>query len=600
VNGIAIVTATWQFIPETTPLFLTIFLGAGLGVYSWRFRSIPFAFSFTILCAISGLWALFNVVHYGAASFSAKDMLTQGVLCITALLGPVWFLFSVQYAGKQRWLTKPIIAALFLLPLVTVILLATNSLHGLVYLRRYIDPNSTIGAITSDYGIWFWVHSIYSYTLLSVGTLLLMMAALRARSEQRWRGLIVATSALIPMAINILYITRLVSSPIDYTPVTISISLLLFSVVILRYDLFQLAPVALQAVFDNLTDPAFVTDKDLVLTKVNPAAEKLAGTKGDALVGKRALDIFPHEAARIAALKDAGDGKTQFRADRQWFEANVNTLHDGKGGVLGYLCVLHDITTLKEQALELAKARDEALQASQLKTHMLGKITHNLRTPLSAIIGYSDLLLITEPEKLPEDVLEDIRAINDGGNQLNSMISQMIDQTRLQDKLLKLQIEPVNLAELLAKSQSACALAEERNIILTMEIADDLTPRLLGDPQRLHQIIANLLSNAIKFTRKGGSIQLRLSRYDMAHWSICVTDTGIGIAKEDHSSIFEPFHQVAIDVTHARKGSGLGLAFVRDLVSFMGGRIELTSEVGKGSTFEVILPLRELTVAYEQ
>ena len=133
-------------------------------------------------------------------------------------------------------------------------------------------------------------------------------------------------------------------------------------------------------------------------------------------------------------------------------------------------------------------------------------------------------------------------------------------------------------------------LAQAKALKLTTHLAADLPATLYGDPQRLEQIIVNLVGNAIKFT-ESGSIILRVCRPDKGHWAIKVSDTGPGIPPEAQTRIFEPFRQVDGSVTRLHKGTGLGLSIVKQLTSMMDGQIELDSQLGKGSTFSVILPI---------
>jgi signal transduction histidine kinase len=141
--------------------------------------------------------------------------------------------------------------------------------------------------------------------------------------------------------------------------------------------------------------------------------------------------------------------------------------------------------------------------------------------------------------------------------------------------------------------------AHSKGLEFTTSIEPDLPHELCGDERRLRQIITNLIVNAIKFT-KHGRVQVQLSVPDPAHWCIQVRDTGIGIPKEYHASIFEPFHQADNAVTHENRGIGLGLSITKQLVELMGGNIQLQSEAGRGATFRVTLPIEKSPAVEER
>jgi signal transduction histidine kinase len=253
--------------------------------------------------------------------------------------------------------------------------------------------------------------------------------------------------------------------------------------------------------------------------------------------------------------------------------------------------LLQEITEHERTEKALALARDEALAASRLKTELLAKVSHELRTPLGAILGFAELLQLTVYGPLSEKQHETLGKIIESTNDLTNLVNQLLDQAQLHAGKLKLNLSTFAPAELVDRTLSKMnVLAQAKGLTLTANITTDMPATLFSDPVYVQQILVNLVSNAIKFTHKG-TIQVDLYRPDDAHWALQVSDTGPGVPIEAQAYIFEPFRQVDGSITREQGGAGLGLSIVKQLTELLDGQVTLVSEVGRGSTFIVQLPL---------
>jgi PAS domain S-box-containing protein len=253
--------------------------------------------------------------------------------------------------------------------------------------------------------------------------------------------------------------------------------------------------------------------------------------------------------------------------------------------------VVSDITIRKQAEVELAHARDVALEASRLKSQLLANVSHDLRTPLGAILGYADML----QEGIYGPLLDKQRAIlsriMNNTSELTDLVSELLDQAQLEAGTMKLTLTSFTPTDLVDHAKSHLSvLAKTKGLELTAEIDPDLPSYLWGDQVRLRQILTNLVSNAIKFTEQG-AVHFRIYRPDMSHWAIQVSDTGPGIPLEAQTYIFDAFRQVDGTTTRKYSGSGLGLSIVKQLVILMGGQITVESNPEQGSVFTAVLPL---------
>lgn len=246
---------------------------------------------------------------------------------------------------------------------------------------------------------------------------------------------------------------------------------------------------------------------------------------------------------------------------------------------------------LQDREASLIVARDQALAASHLKTELLAKVSHELRTPLGAIMGFAEMLDLGIYGPITTEQHQTLTEIIDSSTFLTTMVSELLNQAQLEAGKYKLDIQAITPAAIVEPVLTKMnVLAQNKGITLTNHIDSTMPTTLSGDPTRLQQILVNLVSNAIKFTPQG-TVQVRLFQPDAAHWSIQVSDTGIGIPAEAQAYIFEPFRQVDGSLTRGHGGTGLGLSIVKQLTELMGGQVTLESQAGHGSTFTIQLPL---------
>lgn len=247
---------------------------------------------------------------------------------------------------------------------------------------------------------------------------------------------------------------------------------------------------------------------------------------------------------------------------------------------------------------EIQTANERLRELDRLKTRFLANMSHELRTPLNSIIGFSGIILKGIDGPITVDQEQDLTAINKSGQHLLMLINEILDMAKIEAGKMTLLLERIDVREVADSVLSTVrGLIDEKPVVLNWEIEPDL-PLIDADQIRLRQIMLNLLSNAVKYTYEG-SVTCKISQEgDFIH--ILVADTGIGIAEQDFDKLFRAFEQVDDSSTRSIQGTGLGLPITQSLVQMHQGEIWLESEIGKGTTFHVRLPIRsheELTLA---
>lgn len=336
----------------------------------------------------------------------------------------------------------------------------------------------------------------------------------------------------------------------------------------------------------------------------NPHAERMFGWPAGTLIGQHSSVVWPSLDAWKASTTVIGpklkagelvDAEFEMRRrDGSTFLARLmaralDPNHASRGGTIW---IMEDITERRRTEQALAQAKDDAQAASRAKSAFLANTSHEIRTPLNGLLGLGRL---AQRKDLPEaqrcEYLDQMVA---SAESLSGLISDILDLSKIEAGRLTLESQPFSLRELLATMQTAyLPLAQNRSLLLELQVDEAVPAWVFGDPLRTRQILANFLSNALKFTIEG-CIRIRAERLpqrgETEYLRISVQDTGPGIPTEQQARLFQPFTQLDESITRRYGGTGLGLSICRELAQLMGGDVGLSSSAGEGATFWADLP----------
>ncbi|SNB47170.1 DUF3365 domain-containing protein [Geobacter sp. DSM 9736] len=345
------------------------------------------------------------------------------------------------------------------------------------------------------------------------------------------------------------------------------------------------------AIISAIEDGLRIIDADYRIVFQNRPLQEIFGDAA----GRHCYELYEHRTSRCVDCtldETFNDGRIH-HTHRTWnidgrtvqIEGTVSPVRDAAGNIAGCLELLRDVTDRFQMIEELSLAKTAAESANKAKAAFLANMSHEIRTPMNGIIGFAELLA---ESGLNEKQLEYAEMISSSGSSLLAIINDILDLSKIDAGKVELEEAPFSTADLLIQLGKMFSVSQPSTTNVTIERSPSVPDWLLGDVTRIRQIAVNLIGNALKFTAEG-SVTVKMDAVPLGEETILlslqVTDTGVGIARENLDRIFEPFMQEDFSTTRRFGGTGLGLAVSRSLAEMMGGTISVTSTLGEGSSF---------------
>lgn len=590
---------SFQSTPYSYPLAIAALLTALLAFLTWDRRDNPDTKFAAVFLVSIFVWISGYSLEVMGTDIATKLFWGKVKYFGIVTLPVAFLLFALVFSGRSTWITTPKMLVLFILPTITLLLVLSNNLHNLVWSDWEIESVGAFSMLNLEYSPAFWVHVVYSLILLATSTILIVQTlAQNSKSDHNqmvrivlgtgiaasWLGILISLSGLNPLPVDL--------KPFAFTITGFTVAWCVYKP---KHRSQDITPLGFEAVIASMTDSVFILDMQNNIVDVNPTGQKVLGLPSDEIAGRHIREVFNNQLDLIDMYETAMSIREEIAVEsdsqRQYYELSISPLTDHQDKILGRAVILHDISDRKKAENAMMTARDQALEASRVKSQFLARIGHELRTPLGVIRGYADLL--TEPAygALSDQQVKAVNEIIDSTQRVSDMVSELLDEARLSAGAVQLDVKPFTPGLILKDVQEKLSvLAKQKGLSLSSELDDGLPDQLLGDPIRINQMITNLTSNSIKFTKEG-KVSVRFYRHSQQKWAMEVSDTGPGIPEDAQKDIFEPFRQADGSISKKYGGTGLGLSIVKHLTNLMGGEIIVRSKIGEGSTFMIVMPM---------
>jgi len=585
---------TWQITIFVFHLFSTSFISLITGLYVLRYRHGAGSRMGAMLLLAGALWSLGYAMEITGVSFAAKLLWSKVQFAGKAVIGVGYLAYTLQYMG-EGWLNRRILALLSVAPAVTLLLAATNEYHGLVWSRVALGGVNLLSPLSYAFGPLYWAFTGYTYLMLLLASLAFFRVVLHSRRIYLWRGSALLICIFVPWIGNILYNLGLTSYSLDPTPLLLNMCILAIAGInperLYRGDII---PFARDTVIRSMGDGVIVLDALNRIMDMNSAADEVVGQGLPEVTGRHIGQALPE------LLEGAGDSLDEARlgeevtlqggGERRTYDVNVSPILDWRGRLSSKIIVLRNVTYRKmteeklrrysEHLEELVEDRTRQLRdAERLAAigELAGMVGHDLRNPLTGIAGAIYYLKTAYGHQMDDKMREMLRVIEDDVEYSNKIISDLLDYSRH----IQLNLSESNPRQLVEEALASLDIPENIRIV-------DLTegrPRMEVDKLNIRRVLTNIAQNAVDSMPHGGEIEI-VSRMNDGDVEIAFRDTGKGIPEKILEKIWLPLF------TTKAQGMGFGLAICKRVVEAHGGSISVESEVGKGTTMTVRLPVK--------
>jgi signal transduction histidine kinase len=542
-------------------LFLSATVCGFMAYLAFRHRERRGAFSFGVLVVCLFVWALTEATVLAAGGEATMRLVEQVQFVAVPFVPVAMLVMALRYTGHESYISRTTLGLLLIVPGMSVLVMLTNPYHGLFWESGRVVTSGGFSMLALENGPWYYIHLLYSYLLLVLGTATLVRWALNAERTYRRQARYILIGVAVPWAANVAKQVAIGNSALDPTPVFFTVTGVFVGVAILRFQFLDLAPVARNTVVEVMREGLLVVDTEGRIVDANPAAETLLDE--ESLVGSDIRVVAPASLAR-ACLEDREQETLTLPTPigERTFDIRWSTLPGG-----ARMMLLYDVTERRRQAEQLERQNDRLERFGSV-------LSHDLRNPLNVAEGYVEMVARDAEGQQAEHAH---RAL-DGLERIEELIDKTLAVTREGPAVTD--PEPVDVE---AVAREAWRSVETAGA--SLELAVDRS--VMGDPDRVQRLFENLFRNSTEHAAADGRSEASNGetpvdltvRVDSCRNGFAVADDGPGIPEDERESVLE------FGFTTAEEGTGLGLSIVTEIAEAHGWRVEVGESDAGGARF---------------
>lgn len=561
---------SWQF-NDVAWLYVASVVVALLVAYkSWRMRPARGAKEFALLSVSVSVWCLGYLLGFFNPDLTWKLIFLRVEYTGIISSSYFWLVFIGTYVNNEILMKPKTLAALAVIPIISFVLVLTITSQHIFYASYGLRKIGDLETLRKSYAAGFYVQTIYSYLLVIGGTLLLLRAVYQMPGQYRRQFVPITLAMIVILVPNFLYVARTgILGVYDPTPVSFALAGIMFSFAIVRYRFLDVVPTAYNQVFRDVNSGIIIIDERSRVLDLNPSAEKILSQTSRQLLGKSLSEFCPEIGGLLASSRNyGGKMELQLGTDKRVYSVTVSPLRNAGGHSQGGIVMLYEITELRN-----------ALDEIDTFAHT---VAHDLKTPLSLLAGFSDLLSterLTDPERA-----EAVDVIRVYSNKMVSIVDELLTLASVR-RQQNVRLEPLDMSPIVKSALLRLErFAQEKKSKI---FHSEQWPSSVGYAPWVEEVWVNYLSNALKYGGPSPVIYLGAEEQDgfIRFW---VKDSGPGLSKTDQDKLFKEFSRLAREEDEA--GHGLGLFIVSRILAKLGGSAGVESEPGGGSKFYFTLP----------
>lgn len=582
----------YVFNPFSITLLLSGLLVGGLSLYiTFKVEGSTRWIALTMLCA--AIWGFSYGLELRASTLEAMKFFIKIEYLGIAPIGAFWLIFSLKYTSYKSKSSTVLMPLVFVIPVLTYVLLLTNEHHHLYYKSVSLVNSGPFPTAKIEIGPWYYVNLIYIYFTFLLGNLIIWKRFRFSDQLFKTQTWLMLVGGFFPLLFNLLYQTHIFRpfDIIDLTPFSFLLTYLILGFAILKYQLFNIKPIARNKVMEAITRGVLVLDSESKIVDVNPAFINFNIFSKTIKIATKAGKIFQNspDVLQLISNKEAEIIESTFVIgdSKKIFQVETIPLLDRKLRNNGLVLLFEDITiqksinqTLKNQAIELQ-------QLNTLKDKYFSIISHDLKGP---VFGIKELIHLTNSGVISkEEFMDMLPEVSRNMEQVALLLENLLAWSSSQLKGGEM-VKPqkFDIHNILSQQKSVLErIANEKK--LEIEIVSQAKSLVWSDIDMIELAMRNILSNSIKFSKQGGKI--RITTHDEEDFvKICMEDYGKGISSENLTKINSGISFTTIGENN-ESGTGLGLVLVKEHIEKNNGSIEVTSKEGKGTKFCIWLPV---------
>jgi signal transduction histidine kinase len=501
-------------------------------------------------------------------------------------------IFSLQFAGKDYWLKPWFIGILLSISTATLLVQLTNAGTHWFYAQTLLDTTGPFPLIHTVKGFWYWIHQGYSILSMSSFNLLFIIMFLQKDKKKRRQALMMLISSVAPWTCYIIYITGHSPHGIDLIPFSFVIMGFITAWAMFKYKLFDLAPLALENVFESMSDGVIILDQQDRVSSYNKAAQEVFESLTQKYIGipiQALNEIYPELSylnnGNVALNKDLEirNGKAH-----KHYEVKVSIVYNKTDQKVGKTLIFRDITERKHAEQLLLSNQNRLWKLNQTKDKLFSIIGHDLRGPLGNIQNLTVMMNDSYDKHTDADRRRIARILQSSSAQSLKLLENLLLWAKSQTGGIQFNPQKFRLNSVIKETLEVLWLsANEKQISIENMVSEEINVN--ADPQMISLIIRNLVSNAIKFTNKDGQISLS-AVYSKKETIVRVEDNGIGIPVDMIGNLFSLDRNIRRNGTDKEIGTGLGLLLSKEFVDQHHGKIGVESSSEKGTVFFFTIP----------